>query len=81
MSTDPDDKLWDWEEWFDAQYELTERIDKAIAGLTADKDDAFRVALYSAVIEQAAEKMRRYLVASADPADVPWGRIAQEGDG
>jgi hypothetical protein len=56
ITTDPA-----WDEWFDAQYELTERIDKAIAGLAVGKDDAFKLAVWAAVVEHAAESMRMYI--------------------
>lgn len=51
----------DWEEWFDKQYDLNERIDKAIAGLTVGKGDGFKLALWSSVIEHAAETLRIYI--------------------
>jgi len=55
----PEDELWD--EWFDKQYELTNRIDRAIDGLSQGRDDQFRVSLYVAVIEHSAEAMRAFL--------------------
>lgn len=47
-----------WEEWFDAQYALCDQMDRAVAGLSAGKDDAYRAAVWSAVIEHAAEAIR-----------------------
>lgn len=51
-----DEKLWD--EWFDKQYELNKRIDRAVSGLSVDRDAKFRIALWSSVIEHAAEELR-----------------------
>ena len=55
--------MWDdiWEEWFASQSGLNDRIDIAIEGLSKGKDDAFRAALYSSVIESCAERLRMYL--------------------
>jgi hypothetical protein len=55
-----DNELWD--EWFDGQMELTQRIERAVEGLATGKDDNFRAALYSAVIEHAAERLRMYII-------------------
>lgn len=63
------DELWD--EWFDKQHPLTERVDKAIEGLSVGKDDHFRAALYSAVIESAAERLRMYLIPLDSPLPPP----------
>lgn len=52
---------WAWSEWFDRQSELTDQVDKAVAGLSEDRTYQFRVALYSAVIEHCAEKMRMFI--------------------
>lgn len=59
MSTEPMDA---WDDWFDDQSPLCRRIDKAIAALSKDRNDDYRAALYSAVIESAAERLRMYLV-------------------
>lgn len=50
-----------WDEWFDVQYDLTDAIDRVIRERTVGKSDGFRVALYSAVIESAAESMRAFI--------------------
>lgn len=59
-----------WEDWFSRQYDLNEQIDRAVTGLSKDKGDGFRVALYAALIEHAAEKMRTFI---ADVALAPAG--------
>lgn len=51
----------EWEQWFSDQYDLCERIDRAIAGMTEGKPRQARAALYAAVCEHAAEKMRHNL--------------------
>lgn len=52
----------DWEEWFDNQWDLQQRIDKAVEGLaksySEDARGAYRLALWSSVIEHASEALR-----------------------
>lgn len=50
-----------WDEWFDKQYDLCGQIDRAIAGLSVGKDDMFRAALWSSVVEHGAECIRFYI--------------------
>lgn len=64
-----------WDEWFDAQFDLNERIERAVKGISAGKGDGFRVALYAAVIEHCAEAMRTYI---PDVALAPVDDSAQE---
>jgi len=47
-----------WDEWFDGQYDLAACVDKAVTELSKDKDDLFKAALYSAIIEHCAEQLR-----------------------
>lgn len=51
-----------WNEWFDGQDVLTDCIEKAINKLAQGKDDNFKAALHSAVIEYSAEQLRMYIV-------------------
>lgn len=48
----------DWDQWFSDQYDLNERIDRAIVGLTKGKPSQTRAALYASVCEHAAEQVR-----------------------
>ncbi|HEY4268038.1 MAG TPA: hypothetical protein VGM94_07610 [Galbitalea sp.] len=50
-----------WGEWFDAQYDLNNIIDRAVKERSEGKGDGFRVALYSSIIENAAERIRGYI--------------------
>ena len=61
-----------WDEWFDTQYDLNNAIDKAIRERTKGKSDQLRLALYSSVIENAAEAMRAFIPdVSLEKSDVP----------
>lgn len=51
----------EWDQWFDDQYKLNERIERAIVGLAEGKDDAYQLALWSSVIERGAEAIRAYI--------------------
>lgn len=65
-----------WDEWFDDQQKLTDRIRRAVTALSEGRGDGFRVALYSAVIESAAEAMRAFIPASALTGEVATGEVA-----
>lgn len=56
-AVEPRDEV-DWEQWFSDQYDLNERIDRAIAGMTEGKPPQARAALYASVCEHAAEQVR-----------------------
>lgn len=53
-----------WEEWFDKQYDLVQRIDRAVDGIVGKFEikpihhNAARAALYAAVLEHCADKIR-----------------------
>lgn len=61
MVVEPADKE-KWDEWFDNQYEICDRIKRAIDGLSKGKEgkarDQFRAAIWSSIIETSAEELR-----------------------
>lgn len=48
----------EWDEWFDNQHELNERIRLAIKGLSKGHSELYATSLWSSVIEKAAEELR-----------------------
>lgn len=58
-----------WSEWFDKQWDLCHQIDRAIAGLSVGKDDMFRAALWSGVLEHGGEVLRQYIPLTSATAD------------
>jgi hypothetical protein len=70
-----DPRNWTWDDWFDDQYPLCVNLDLAVSRLSAGKDDLFRAALWSAVIEHAGESLRMYI--TPEPSAVSKG----DGDG
>lgn len=50
-----------WDEWFDGQYDISACIDQAVKELSVGKDDAFRAALLSGVLEHCAERIRGFI--------------------
>lgn len=50
-----------WDEWFDTQFDLNRCIEEVIRERSKGQPDALRVALWSSVIEHAAEALRSAL--------------------
>lgn len=76
-----------WNEWFDKQYDLTEQIDRAIAGLSKGKTDQFRAALWAGVLEHGGEAIRGFIPLTASDDTVKahsltncWCGVAHRGD-
>ena len=47
-----------WDAWFDQQYDLCRDVQQRIDQATLDRPPSYRAALYSALIESLAERMR-----------------------
>lgn len=56
-----------WDEWFDRQYELVERIERAVKGASEGRTDSYRAALWAGVLEYGAERIRMYLTLKEEP--------------
>lgn len=58
-----------WSAWFSFQYDLREDVTALIQERTKGRSDAFKTAVYSALIETLAENMRLFITLP-DPAQI-----------
>lgn len=68
-----------WDRWFDAQYDLSQKLDELFADATRGRSSAFKAATASAIVEHFAETTRFHIELPAEdllpgatlPADYP----------
>lgn len=58
-----------WNQWFDFQYDLREDVRALLRGGLDGRSDAFKVAVYSGLIETLAEDMRKFITLTASAHD------------
>lgn len=60
-----------WDDWFSFQYDLREDVTALIQQRTKGRSEAFKTAVYSALIETLAENMRLFITLSPPPSGTP----------